>query len=79
MARDKRFYRRSNQELGDSLDKSAPAFFASYGMVGAIVLGGGIGFLLDRWVGTAPWLLMAGLAAGVVIGFVGLISSTRVH
>jgi F0F1-type ATP synthase assembly protein I len=79
VAKDKRFYRRSNQELGDSLDQSAPAFFASYGMVGAIVLGGGLGFLLDRWLGTTPWLVIAGLAAGMCIGFVGLISSTRAH
>ena len=35
----------------------------------AIVIGGGAGWLLDRWLGTAPWLCLGfrgfGLAAGL--------------
>jgi len=33
-------------------------------IVGAIVLGGFLGYLLDRWLHTAPWFLIAGGAFG---------------
>jgi|WetSurMetagenome_2_1015567.scaffolds.fasta_scaffold723955_2 ATP synthase protein I len=36
----------------------------------AVVLGAGLGLLLDRWLGTSPWLFVAfffvGLAAGIL-------------
>ena len=39
-------------------------------LVAALIVGGGIGFLLDRWLGTAPWLLVVffllGAGAGIV-------------
>ena len=28
-----------------------------------------IGWLLDRWLGTEPWLLVAGVVLGAVLGF----------
>ena len=34
----------------------------------AIVLGGGAGWLLDRWLGTAPWLFLVFLGFGIVAG-----------
>lgn len=42
--------------------------FGSYGLIAAILLLGGAGFMLDRWLGTEPWLLVAGLLAGAAIG-----------
>jgi ATP synthase protein I len=36
-------------------------------LVASVLVGGGIGWLLDRKLGTAPWLLLVGGA----IGFVG--------
>lgn len=42
---------------------------ASYTLIGAILLMGLIGYALDRWLGTAPWLLLAGLLLGIVTGF----------
>ena len=39
-------------------------------LVAALIVGGGIGFLLDRWLGTNPWLLvmffLLGAAAGML-------------
>jgi len=35
----------------------------------AIGLGVGIGYYLDRWLGTAPWGLIFFLTAGVIAGF----------
>lgn len=34
----------------------------------AIVLGFGSGSLLDRWLGTDPWLALAGFVLGVTAG-----------
>lgn len=39
-------------------------------MIGAILLLGGVGHLVDRWAETtAPWFLLAGLLTGMVVGF----------
>ena len=39
-------------------------------LVAALIVGGGIGFMLDRWLGTGPWLqvvfFLLGAAAGLV-------------
>jgi ATP synthase protein I len=37
--------------------------------VGAVIVGGLIGWKADEWLGTAPWLLIATLGIGVVAGF----------
>ncbi len=51
--------------------------FASYGLIGAIVLFGAAGYLLDRWLDSAPWFLLVGLATGVAIAFFGLVNAVR--
>jgi F0F1-type ATP synthase assembly protein I len=67
----------ANESLQENLDRSKPAIFASYGLIGAIFLLGGAGYLLDRWLGTPPWFLVAGLCMGLSAGFYGLIRTTR--
>ena len=42
---------------------------AGYSLIGAILLLGGIGYALDARLGTAPWLLLAGLLLGLIVGF----------
>jgi ATP synthase protein I len=37
-------------------------------MVSAIVVGGGMGYLLDRWLHTKPWLLLVFGAFGFYAG-----------
>jgi F0F1-type ATP synthase assembly protein I len=34
----------------------------------AIFTWGGVGWLLDRWLGTAPWLMLAGFVVGNACG-----------
>lgn len=48
---------------------------ASYTLIGAILLLGGIGYVLDRWVGTTPWFVLAGLLMGLIVGFYELAKS----
>jgi F0F1-type ATP synthase assembly protein I len=70
---DRRYLARSIRALQGNLDRGEPAIFASYGLIGAILLLGGAGYLLDRWLDTSPWFLLAGLLAGLVVGFYGLV------
>ena len=63
------FLTRSLQHLQDNIRRAGPAATASYTLLGAILLLGGGGYLIDRWQGTAPWFLLVGLLAGIVIGF----------
>jgi ATP synthase protein I len=60
------------QDARTSADPSAIArgFRLSSELVGAVLLGAGIGWLLDRWLGISPWgmivFLLLGFAAGVL-------------
>jgi F0F1-type ATP synthase assembly protein I len=53
--------------------------YAAAGLqVGASVVGGLLlGMLVDRWLGTAPWLGVAGLLVGAVGGFLELFRALR--
>jgi F0F1-type ATP synthase assembly protein I len=66
------FISRSSRSFQENVEKSGSAAGASYTLIGAIVLLGGIGYALDRWLGTSPWFLLGGLIAGLVVGFYGL-------
>jgi F0F1-type ATP synthase assembly protein I len=67
----------ANRALQENLDRNQTGIFASYALIGAIVLFGGAGFLIDRWSNTSPWFLLLGLGAGIVIGFVQLLTRAR--
>ena len=66
------FISRSSRSFQENVEKSGSAAGASYTLIGAIILLGGIGYALDRWLGTSPWFLLGGLIAGLVVGFYGL-------
>ena len=53
----------------ETVRKSGPAAMGSYTLIGAIMLLGGIGYAVDRWRGTSPWFLLAGLLLGLIVGF----------
>ena len=48
---------------------AAPAMMASYTLIGAIVMLGGLGYAIDAWRGTSPWGVLAGLLLGMAVGF----------
>jgi len=41
-------------------------------LVAATVLGAGLGYGLDRWLGTGPWLLVVGVVLGAAAGFLAV-------
>ena len=67
----------ANESMQRDLSRNEPTIFASYGLIGAIVLFGAAGYLLDRWLGSSPWLSLSGLATGAAIGFFGLLKASR--
>ena len=60
---------RSLKALQSTISASGPAAMASYTLIGAIMLLGGIGYAIDEWRGTSPWFLLGGLILGLVVGF----------
>ena len=66
--------------LGNSgLDFRKLAEASSIGLVlpASIVVGLVFGYLLDKWLGTRPWMLLLFLILGVVSGFVSLLRAFR--
>ena len=59
----------SIEAMQRNLDRGGPAIVASYGLIGAIMFLGALGFAADWYLGTSPWCLVAGLVAGLCIGF----------
>jgi F0F1-type ATP synthase assembly protein I len=66
---------RAARSFQDNVSRSGAVAGASYTLVGAIILLGGIGYAIDAWQGTAPWFLVSGLALGIIVGFYELIKT----
>jgi F0F1-type ATP synthase assembly protein I len=72
MPEDKDSLARSFRYLQETVRRSGPAAAASYTLIGAIILLGGIGYAVDEWRGTSPWFLLGGLLLGLIVGFYDL-------
>ncbi len=46
-------------------------------LVAGLVVGGGLGWFLDRWLGTSPWLLIVFFALGAVAGISNVFRAAR--
>ena len=61
---------RSNAKAANSASAYARGFRMSTELVAGVLVGGGLGWLLDRWLGISPWglilFLLLGFAAGVL-------------
>jgi len=65
------------ESLQENLQRSQPAILASYGLIGAIAIFGGLGFFADRLWNTSPYLTFGGLLIGAAVGFGALIRGVR--
>jgi ATP synthase protein I len=52
---------------------AAPYISAVWKMVGGAVVGVLGGLLLDRWLGTKPWMLVGLSVVGISVGFYGFL------
>jgi len=41
-------------------------------LVASLIVGGGLGLLLDRWLGTTPWLMLLFFLLGAAAGFLSV-------
>lgn len=56
--------------------KSGIAYAAGLVLFSSVISLCCVGWLLDRWLGTKPWLLVTGIALGAVAGFYQFIRLT---
>lgn len=64
--------RENGTGLGPAMRKAAPYLGLGWSFVAPMILGLVAGYYLDRWLGTEPWLLLAGLLLGMAAGFLAL-------
>ena len=67
---------KSEDDPQDTNRKSGLAYAAAFSLFSAVVAGLIAGWLMDRWLGTRPWLLVAGIVLGAVVGFYQFIRMT---
>ena len=63
--------RPSSAQYGAQLMRTSPnqdGWFLAVNLVTATLVWGGIGWLGDRWLGTAPWLMSIGFVVGNACG-----------
>ncbi len=56
--------------------KSGLAYAAGLVLFASVAAFSGLGWLADRWLGTAPWLLATGVVLGSIAGFYQFIKLT---
>lgn len=60
---------KSDDDPQETNRQSGLAYAAAFSLFTAVVAGLIVGWMLDRWLGTGPWLLVAGIVLGAVAGF----------
>jgi F0F1-type ATP synthase assembly protein I len=63
-------------ENNETNRKSGIAYAAALVLFTSVVSLCGAGWLLDRWLGTKPWMLVAGIVLGAIAGFYQFIRLT---
>ena len=61
----------------ESSSSMGTAFKMSTDLVSAVVVGTIIGFILDNWFGTKPWLILIFFFVGVIAGIMNVVKSAK--
>ena len=69
--------KRSKVSTDTPSSKLGIAFKISTEMVAAVIVGTIIGFILDNWFGTKPWLILIFFFVGVVAGILNVFRSAK--
>jgi ATP synthase protein I len=60
--------------MGDDSGRNwGEAWSLAFTLVGFVLVFTGLGYVVDRWVGTRPWLMVAGVFVGFILGLVYLV------
>ena len=63
-----------NKQTGSSM---GTAFKMSTELVSAVAVGTIIGFILDNWFGTKPWLILIFFFVGVAAGIINVVKTAK--
>jgi ATP synthase protein I len=66
----------ADSEKEETNRKSGLAYGAALMLFSSVISFCGVGWLLDRWLGTKPWLLVTGIVLGAIAGFYQFIRLT---
>jgi|GEM_PF-1021020 Uncharacterized protein conserved in bacteria len=61
----------------DMLSAMGKASTIGLHMVSGVLVGGLMGWLLDKWLGTAPWLFLVFMLLGIAAGFLNVWKDAR--
>ena len=76
IAKNKAKSKKSSKSEGSSSGMGA-AFKLSTELVSAVAVGTIIGFILDNWFGTKPWLTLIFFFVGVIAGITNVVKSAK--
>ena len=68
---------RKSSKNEESSSSMGTAFKMSTELVSAVVVGTIIGFILDNWFGTKPWLILIFFFVGVIAGIMNVVKSAK--
>ena len=68
---------KKSSKSGGSSSSMGTAFKMSTELVSAVVVGTIIGFILDNWFGTKPWLILIFFFVGVITGIMNVVKSAK--
>ena len=68
---------RKSSKNAESSSSMCTAFKMSTELVSAVVVGTIIGFILDNWFGTKPWLILIFFFVGVIAGIMNVVKSAK--
>ena len=58
-----------------AMQAAEPYVQASWSLAGGVALGVLAGYYADRWLGTSPWLLIAGACLGMALGIYAFVKA----
>ena len=73
----KKIQNKTSSSKNDKNSIFGEAFKLSTELVGAVGVGTIIGFILDNWFGTKPWLILIFFFVGVIAGITNVIRSAK--
>ena len=77
IAKEKILKRSNSTKNKETSSNMGTAFKMSTELVSAVVVGTIIGFILDNWFGTKPWLILIFFFVGVVAGILNVFRSAK--
>jgi len=70
----------NHQKESDNLNSPSPiglAFRLSTDLVAGLIVGGVMGWSIDRWLGTAPWFLIIFFILGITAGIFNVLKTAK--